>query len=128
MKIIDKIKAADDIKKEKIFVSEWDVEIELKGMTGSQRARMFDVCLDDKGNFDRGKSFPFTVIACSSDPQTGEKIFNENDIDWLLEKSASSLEKIALPAMKLSGLTPDEEQEIEKNLNSVCPKDDSVST
>ena len=114
MDLKEKIKAADDIKKKIVKMPEWDnIEIEVRSMSGYHRAMMFDTCINEKGNFSRAKSHPFFVFACSFDPQTGTRIFDETDLDWIGEKNAGALEKIVLPAMKLSGLAGIEE--IEKN-------------
>ena len=40
MGLRDKILSASDIKREEMFIAEWDATIEVRSMNGMQRARM----------------------------------------------------------------------------------------
>ena len=111
MSLKDKIKAASDIKKELVKVPEWDAEIEVRTMTGVQRALMMNQSIDSDGKILYEKMYPDMVIACSYDPETGKLLFDESDKGWLMEKSCSAIELIATKAMRLSGLTGIEDAE-----------------
>ena len=113
--IREKILNADDIRQEIVSVNEWGVKLLVKGMTGSQRARMMSSAVDRKGNMDFEKMYAELVISGSYDPESGEKIFSSADKDALNEKSGGALEKIAKVCMNLSGLTDEEMDKIEKN-------------
>lgn len=102
----EKILTAQDIKKELVTVEEWGVQVEVRGLKGSERARLMQDSVDAKtGSVDFVKLYPDLVIASTYDPETGEKVFEPTDRDALNEKSGAALEKIAQVAMRLSGLT-----------------------
>lgn len=106
--IRDQVVAAEDIESEIVEVPQWGVKIEVRGMTGKERARMLKSCSDPMtGQVDIEKISPDVIIGCSWDPDTGEKVFLPGDRDMLLSKSGAALEKIALAGMRLSGLTPE---------------------
>ena len=88
MSLREKIKNIDDSKKKIVKIPEWDnEEVEVRSLSGHQRGEMFETCVDEKGNFKRGGSFLYMVIACSYDPKTGNQIFQKKDEEWLKEKS-----------------------------------------
>jgi len=115
MSIRDIIKSALDVKKEIVKCPEWGVEIEVRTMTGRQRAILLRSSVDDKDQFMQEKFQTGIVIACCFDPETEEKIFQITDEEWLLEKSAGPVERLARKAMDLSGLTENALLETEKN-------------
>ena len=45
-----------------------------------------------------------TVIASTYDPDTGERIFSDSDLDVLMAKSASAIDRIATVGMGLSAM------------------------
>lgn len=51
----EKILAVQDIKSERIRVPEWDVEVEIRSMTGAERARVLKGGSDEEGNVDMEK-------------------------------------------------------------------------
>ena len=115
MTLREKIKGIDDSKKKILVIPEWDnEEIEVRSLSGAQRGQMFEVCVDDKGNFKRSGTFLYMVIHCSYDPKSGKLIFQEKDEEWLKDKNASALEKIAMCAMQMSGLSPEAVEEAKK--------------
>ena len=121
MNIKDKIKAAKDIQSEIINIKEWGTKIEVRSMTGAQRAKILntDIEVDSKQpNPSRvmfEKLYPDIIIACAFDPKTGEAIFEDQDKDWLMEKNCGPIEHLALAGMRLSGLTADALGQAEKN-------------
>ena len=123
MSLREKILECKDIQSELLEVPQWGVTVEVRGMTGRQRAILLQNTMDKKGNMILQKLYPSLVIATSFDPETGEKIFMDGDFDAVSEKSGGALETIAQVAMKLSGLNP---EEVEKN-SEVIPSEDSIS-
>jgi len=113
MSLKEKIKAVQDIKKELVKVPEWDVEVEVRTMTGVQRAIMMNKSINNKGEIVYEQMYPDIVIACSYDPKTDEQLFDDSDKEWLMKKSCAAIELIATKAMRLSGLTGIED--VEKN-------------
>lgn len=126
MSLREQILGAKDIKSEKVEVPEWGVTVEVRGLTGKQRARIYDACWKN-GRIDAEKLNPLLIIATAYDPGTGKPIFEDADRDVLSEKSASSLEQVTQVAMRLSGLVPGQLEEAEKNLLTPQSEDSTSS-
>ena len=94
----------EDTLRESVFVPEWDVTVEIRGMTAGDRFRLLqNTSIDGKVNFQRW--FPDLVIACTFDPETGEKVFQATDRDTLLTRSGKAIGQLAEVASRLSGLS-----------------------
>ncbi len=113
--LYNKIKSANDIKKEIVNVSQWEVDIEVRTMSGLDRANLLNKCIDAKGNVIQEKFQTGLLIACLFDPESGERIFVDADADWLIQKSSGAIEKLASVAMRVSGLTREALADAEKN-------------
>lgn len=100
----EKILNAKDLKSEIIRIDEWDVEIEIKSLTGKKRAQLMQEAIDNKGKMDFEKLYPDLVIVSAYDPVTHEPIFKPTDRDTLNTKNGGALEKISKVALRISGL------------------------
>lgn len=103
----NKILASDDIETELIEVEKWGVKIEIKGMSGLHRAQFLQGFSKEDGSVDYERLYPFLVIATAYDPDTGEKIFSDDDVPALNQKSGKVLETLGQAALKLSGMGAD---------------------
>lgn len=115
MSLRDKILSAKDLKAEKVYIEEWDVEVEIRSLTGKSRANLMSEAMDKSGKMDFEKLYPELIISCTFDPESGDQVFNKTDKEVINSKSGGALEKIARVAMKLSGLTEESMVEAEKN-------------
>jgi len=115
--------AKSDIAEEVIHVDAWDVDILVKAMNARDRARMVEQAGGDKG-VNLEQILPDLVILCSFDPETGERIFQPQDREALLAKAADPIEKIAIKAMELSGMSDNSVDEAGKD-SSLTPTADS---
>lgn len=87
-----------------VYVDEWESEFQLRSMTLGDRNDMMEVMLaDGTGKADVRKMFAAIIIASTFDSE-GEKVFTEEDEGWLNSLPASIVDKLAKPAMDLSGL------------------------
>lgn len=111
----EKILATQDIRSERIHVSEWGVEVEVRSMTGAERARVLKGGSDEDGNVDMEKLYPILLIETTYDPESSERIFSAADRDALNAKNSGALERIAKVAMRLSGIDSGSEKTAEKN-------------
>ena len=111
----DKILAAEDIKSELVTVKEWDVTLEVRGLSGRQRADYLKEVIDSKGKMNFDKMYPALIIMSVFDPDTKEPVFKAGDLDALAGKSGAALEQLAQVAQRLSGLNPEALGEAEKN-------------
>jgi len=130
----NKILGANDIKKEIVTIADWGVDVEIRGMTGTQRAEVVTAATvrekNDDGEIsvfqDQALLYPLLIIASVFDPETGEKVFGDADRDAIGGKSAGVLEDVALVCCRLSGITPGEIKAIRKN-SETTPSDASPS-
>ena len=84
-------------------------------MTAKQRANVLNEVMDDNGKMNHNRFHGLMIIYSCYDTETNELIFTENDIDWLLDKSAGPIETLASKITKLSGLSKNAVEEAEKN-------------
>ena len=105
----DKIRQSVDGRSEVVTVPEWDdVKIEVRSMTGKERARYLreSTVTSDDGTVttDYEKLYPSMLVACCYDPESGEKLFEPADREWLNDKNARAIERVATVASRLSGI------------------------
>lgn len=115
MSIREKIKNAHDIKKEVMKIDVWDCDIEVRTMMASDRADILNSVMTDDGKIDHKKFHAMMIVSACYEPGTDDLIFNPEDIEWLMQKSAGPIEKLAGKAMELSGLSKEAIGEAEKN-------------
>lgn len=106
MSLRDQILQANDIQKELVEVPEWGVTVEVRGMSGADRARIFDTVSKD-GDVKAGELYVETVMATTFDPETGARLFDESDRTALMEKSAQAIDRLSEVGLRLSGMTKD---------------------
>jgi len=83
-----KIEAANDIRKKLVKVDD----------------KFLKAVSDEAGNVDNEKLFFGIIIASAYDPQTGQKIFSDSDIELLESKSSKAVDKLATAALEINGL------------------------
>jgi hypothetical protein len=115
MNLREKILNMSDVKKELVEIEEWECKVEVRSLSGKERAKISSSAVDGNGKVDMENMYPTILIASCFDPETGEKLFTEGDRDILNTKNASALEKIAVVAMRLSGLSQSAEKQAIKN-------------
>lgn len=104
MNLRDKIFEADDIDRETVEIPEWGVSIEVRTMTGADRGLLMEAAVDqDTGGVRLQRIYPDAVILSAYDPETGERVFRDEDRDGLLAKSGKAVDRLAAVAMRLSG-------------------------
>jgi hypothetical protein len=99
----DRIIAVDDLQREIVKIDQWNLEVEVRGMSGAARAAIVQDAADNNGSVNFQKMLPEIVSQCVYDPETGEQVFGPNDKDLIMSKSGAALEKISSVAMRLSG-------------------------
>lgn len=115
MSLRETILAKDDISTEMIEIPEWGVTIEVRGMNGADRSAILDrAANDDSGRVGFQQMYVETVIATAFDPETGEKVFTDDDRDVLLTKNAAALDRLATVGMRLSGMNAEAQDDAVK--------------
>lgn len=129
MSLRDQILTVQDLPAEQLPIPEWGCTVEVRGMSGTQRAeflgRFFDG--DGKPTGNPIETYPHLVAAHVFDPATGERVFTEDDAEALASKSAAILEMLASKALSLSALQPKAVADAAKK-SEALPSGDSSST
>lgn len=110
MSLRDQIADAQDLYAETVEVPEWNVTIEMRTPTLSERSTMVRRFVKDDGSAaidNLAEMFPALLIATCFDPETGEALFTEADADLLRSKNGAVVERLAQVALRLAGLTGD---------------------
>ena len=114
----DAILSVPDLKTERIRVPEWGGEVIVRSLTGGERTAYEAAVsrMDDKGNVrvNRGIVRARLVVLSVVD-ETGQRVFRDDDAAALNAKNAAAIERIFDVARRLSGMTPQDVEELEKN-------------
>lgn len=127
MSLRDKILQASDIVSERVSVPEWGIEVDVKTMTGAERAQIMQSAAEAGGKMDFQNVYPEVVIACTYDPETGERVFSYEDKPHLMAKSGLAIDRIAIVGLRLSGFTKDATDDLGKGSSST-PSDAPTSS
>lgn len=109
--IRDRIAAVAPYTSRLVTVEEWDgVQVEVRSLSLGERNAMLAKAAEgeDGGNTDISTIYPEMVMRCTFDPETGEKVFNEEDEAFINSRPANLVDKLAMPAMELSGMKDSE--------------------
>lgn len=108
MSLRERILAAKDYRSELIEVPEWEASVEVRELDGMTRARLA-AQVGDESNPDRMTTvYPLLLGASLYDPSTGERIFEtDEDVAALMGKSGAILDRLAVVALRVSGMTDD---------------------
>ena len=131
-RLAEQIRAAHDVSSALYEIPEWDVTIELRSMSARQRAAFassVDFTADGnvEVNGNRVELMWGTVIqACCFDPDDGEHVFTEDDIEWLMaEKNANTVDALANACLAVSGMGADSDGDAGKDSSdSQTPEDE----
>lgn len=105
-----------DLHEEVVDVPEWGIQVRVIALTGEERASIMKNCTNLKtGEFDIVRAYPDIVILCTRHLKTGKCIFKPTDRQALLKKASGPLDRLALKAMTLSGMTEEAREMIAKN-------------
>ncbi len=118
MSLKDKIFAADDVTRDLESVPEWGITIELRSPTGAERAQLMNQTVDENGDANKAMwplLWPYALICCAHDPDTGERIFDWDDVNDLQTKSASVLTRLGDKCLNIAGLKPDAVEDAKKS-------------
>lgn len=115
MSLRDQILSASDIAEESVDVPEWGVKLQVRGLTGMERATFIRDCAGKDGRIDPIRGYPELVIMTARDPETGDAVFTNADRDVLMTKAGSALDRVADVALRLAGLTNEAAATAEKN-------------
>jgi hypothetical protein len=112
----DKIKNANDKKREKVTINEWGgVVIYVATMTAAGKERFEGMFVDANGQRKDVDSIRAALAVLTCETEDGQMVFEPGDEVWLKEKSASALTKLSDAAQALNVLSDSEVEELAKN-------------
>jgi len=112
---------AVDTKTELVSCVEWGGDVMLRGMTAGERDKWESSLFSTKRH---GNSFEVVAnkdnlrakfIVASAIDEQGKPLFTVGDIDALTAKSAAPMDRLFAVAQRLSGMTNEDIEELEKN-------------
>lgn len=120
----EKILNAVDVKTEEVSCPEWGGSVIVRGMTAGERDKWEASLFSTKQH---GKNFEIIAnkdnlrakfVAASAVDEKGNLLFTVGDIDALTRKSAAPMDRLFAVAQRLSGMSNEDVEELEKNLKS----------
>lgn len=116
------ILTADDLAIEKVETPEWGGFVHVRGMTGDERDAWEASLLDANGK-PQMIGIRASMAARCMVSASGERIFKDSHAKKLGEKSSAALNRVFEVARRLSGLTDDDVEELEKNSDAAMSGD-----
>lgn len=104
MSLRDQIIASSDLSYEDVEVPEWAVTVRVVSPTVRERSRIVAAFMDDHGKVDLERMYPTLVIATAVDPETGDRLFSDEDHEALCGKNGLAVERVAQAALRVAGL------------------------
>ncbi len=118
----EQILQVDDIKTEIVPVPEWDGEVVVRTMTGTDRD-IWDNLLYKEGKVNFLDNTRARLLACTIIDEDDNLVFSEDDIVALGKKSSLALNRIFDVAKRLNGLGSDNIEDLEKNSGKTQDED-----
>ena len=118
MSIRDKIKQSQDQHGESLQIPEWDVTVEVRSMSARQRAQMQNYVVEDEQSAGERQEalWGFLLTSCIDDPETGDPVFTDADMHWLLEhKSFAVIDRLTSRCLSVSSVGTDAVDEAGKD-------------
>lgn len=123
----DDILNIDDRQFETVEVPEWGGAVRVRGLTGRERDQFEESILgtrDKKGNSRlQLKNTRARLVAMAVVDENGQRLFNRSDINKLGKKSSVALNRIYEVALRLSGISEEDQAELEGNSNGAAGDD-----
>lgn len=119
---------AADLVTEDVEVPEWGGTVRVRGLTGSERDAFEQSIMEQRGrdvalNL---RNIRAKLVALSVVDEQGKRVFSDDDVKALGQKSAVALQRVFEVAQRLSGLRSEDVEELAKNSES-APSDGSIS-
>jgi hypothetical protein len=110
----DEIAGAQDLGLERVHMPEWGGDVLVRGMTGAERDTFLAGVIDGKGGVIL-QNLTAKLITATLVDETGNRLFTEAEVQTLAGKSAAALTRIFGVASRLSGISRDDVEGLEKN-------------
>ena len=110
----EQILQADDLKTERVEVPEWGGEVLLRELRGRERDAFEEGSMDKQRNISMS-NMRARLVAISAIDEQGERLFTSKEAAQLGDKSATALNRLFEVCCRLSGITSDDVDQLEKN-------------
>jgi len=110
----EQILQADDLRRETVEVPEWGGEVLLRELRGRERDAFEEGSMDSKRNV-MMTNMRARLVAASAIDEQGERLFSNKEAAQLGDKSATALNRLFEVCCRLSGITSDDVDKLEKN-------------
>jgi hypothetical protein len=121
----DAILDAKDIATETVAVPEWGGDVLVRGLSALERDNYEATLMKLKGN-DPQWNFANArarLVARTVVDESGARLFSDEDVRLLAKKSAAAIQRVYDTATRLSGLSPQDMDELTKNSDDGQPED-----
>jgi hypothetical protein len=124
----DAILQAQDLPRELVSVPEWGGEVYVRALTGAERDAFEQSIVEQKGKSTKMnlQNMRAKLVALTVVDEEGKRVFSDADAKLLGQKSALALNRVFEVAQKLSGLTPEDVEELTKNSESDQSEDSTL--
>ena len=125
----DQILNAQDIQTEEVSVPEWGGTVLVRALDGEERDALEASMIQGKGKNAQVnlKNLRAKLAARSMVDENGKRLFEDGDIPALAKKSAAALNRVYEVAQRLSGITPEDVDELTKNSEPAQSEDSGSS-
>jgi|SRR5690625_1355246 len=120
---------ADDLPRELVDVEEWGGAVYVRGLTAAERDKFEASLFETKGKGPnarqvfKGEDVRAKLAALTMVDAEGNRIFNDGDVKALAKKSAQALSRVYDVASRLSGMTKEDQEELEGNSDETTDGD-----
>lgn len=113
----DAILQAQDLPTERVEVPEWGGEVIVRGLTAAERDQFEQSIVEARGKDTRVnlRNIRAKLVALCVVDEEGKRLFKDEDAELLGRKSAVALNRIFEVAQRLSGLRPEDVEELAGN-------------
>jgi len=113
----DQILQAHDLPTERVYVPEWGGEVIVRGLTAAERDAFEQSIVETRGKNTQVnlRNIRAKLVALCCVDEEGSRIFQDEDAELLGRKSAVALNRVFEVAQQLSGLRPEDVEELAGN-------------
>ncbi len=113
----DEILNIKDLPVEEVYVEEWQAWVRVRGLTGAERDQFEQSIVETRGKDTRVnlRNIRAKLVTLCVVDEEGKRLFKDEDVELLGRKSAVALNRIFEVAQRLSGLRPEDVEELAGN-------------
>ncbi len=115
---VNQLRECSDLVTREVPCPEWGDSVIIRSMTGAERDAFekTTIRMGKKGEFDVVmENARVRLVVLTAVDEDGHRLFTEADIEWLSQKNARVLDRLADVARDLAGLTPKDMEDLAKN-------------